>query len=209
MKKVKKEEVVTLVDGKFLKFYNIPNGKNPDGSNRYWSCASRNDIDNLVCVTGIPVVSTISVVPMFVDKDGDEAIILNKEERILTAGDVYSFVSGCVEPGQTIEEACYAELEQEIGAKRESVTDLQPITGITYKSEGLTDETAIIYEAHIKKLSKQHLEDTEKIKVVKVKLKNLKEFMQGKMFSTPAATYLTMSVRMYELRHEFENKNEP
>lgn len=199
-------DILKQTDNKFVNMYDIVYEQ--DGRVRHWQVASRNSIDKLVCVTGKPQADTVSVVPRFVDKDGDEAIILNREFRVPIGDYVYSFVSGLVEEGESPVESCLREMEEEIGAKAEDVSELHSLTGITFKSEGLTDETAIVFEAATKKIGKQNLQGGEDIKVEIVKIKDLEKFIAGKHLSTMAGIYLSMIAREYELRKQIQGEKD-
>ncbi len=191
-------KIVPVATTKFLNLYNAIYEDN--GKQKVWIFSSRNTLDNLTCLTKKIHADTVSVVPRYTDKDGDAAIILNKEFRMPINDYVYSFVSGLIDEGETPVQSCLRELTEEIGAKPEDVTELNQLTDISFKSEGLTDETAVVFEARINKLDKQNLQDSEDINVVIIKIKNLPKFMKGKTFSTMAAVYLPMLVREFNLQ---------
>lgn len=195
MKIVKVEPIATT---KFLNLYNAIYEDN--GKRNVWTFSSRNALNNLTRLTKKPHADTVSVVPRYIDKDGDESIILNKEFRMPINDYIYSFVSGLIDEGETPVQSCLRELTEEIGANPKDVTELTPLTDICFKSEGMTDETAVIFEARINKLGKQNLQDSENINVVIVKIKNLAKFIKGKTFSTMAAVYLPMLVREFNLQ---------
>lgn len=177
-----------------------------NGRTGHWYVPSRNAAEALECVKHKETADTVSVVPFIIDKDGDEAIILINESRVPTGGTVWAFCSGLVDPGETELQSALRELKEEIGAEKEDITEIHAITDRTYKSEGMTDESAVIYEAYVSKLGKQELQDNEDIKVRIVKIKDIPEFIKGKIFSTMAGELLPSIYKEYMLKKELETQ---
>lgn len=170
-----------------------------NGKIGHWFVASRNKAEALECLTKANKADTVSIVPFIIDKDGEQAIVLNKEFRLPINDYIYSFCSGIVDPGETALESAKRELAEEIGATEENIIAITQLTGVTYNSEGMTDESAVLFEASIKKLSAQNLQDDEDIKTEIVKIKNLEEFVKNKKLSTKAGIYLPLMAREYKL----------
>lgn len=198
-------DIIQQTNSKFLNLFDIVYELN--GKEKHWLVASRNSKEALACLSSQVHADTVSVVPKCIDKDGDEAVILNKEFRIPVNDYVYSFVSGCVDPSEDAVTSCVRELEEEIGAGPKDITQLSQLTDVTFKSEGMSDETAVIFEAIISGLGKQNLQGSEDIKVEIVKIKDLPKYIQGKKLSTMAGIYLPMMYREYMLTKQLEEKN--
>ena len=130
--------------------------------------------------------------PLLKQKNKD-FVVLIKEFRYAVNKHVWTFPSGLVEKGEKAEASAQRELGEEIGAFE--ILDLEPITDVCMKSEGMTDESAIVFKAHIGDLKTQNLQDDEDIKVVPVEISKIPAFMKkarknGEVFSLVAAAYL-------------------
>ena len=192
--------VTKLTDEKFLNYYKLE--YEHEGQKIFWTMASRNNPENLVCVTGKGRADTVCMVPKVV-VDGKEYLVLTKEFRQPIGDYVYSFPAGVVDEGERPEVSCLRELNEEIGAEEfESVT---PLTDVCYNSEGMTDESVIVYEVVVTKFGKANLQDHEDIKTFIVPLDELEDFIKGKRMSTRAAIYCPMIAREYKLKKEIES----
>ena len=70
----------------------------------------------------------------------------------------------------------------------------------------MTDESVIVYEVLVTKMSEQDLQDHEDITTFFVPIEGLNEFLKGKRISTKAGIYCPMLVREHKLRQELKNK---
>ncbi len=144
---------------------------------------------------------TVTVVPKYIDKDGDECIIFIKERRFPVAGDVYAFPAGLVELGEDGATSAARELAEEIGANK--IGELKPFkVGMSYNAEDMTEESVVMFETTIQEMKDQDLQDEEQIDIIIVKVKDLPEFVKGKTLSAKAAAYVEAYLKTLEYRHE-------
>lgn len=163
-----------------------------------WAFCSRNDKDKLVCNNPKNVVcNTVVIAPKYY-YNGEECLILCKEFRFPLNDYIYSFPAGLVESGEDLELSAIRELREEIGAE---VKDIRRLTNICYNSEGMSDENVVVFEAEVTELHEQNLEDNEEITYEIVPIKELKNFMVGKVFSAKVNLYCTMCYEMYEYKN--------
>ena len=196
-------------NSKFLNLYKITydNGVS-------WLIASRRSEKELMAVTSRVDVDTVTIIPVIKDKDGKEYVMLTKEFRYSLNANVWSFPSGLVEKGENPELAARRELEEETGAAE--VENMQKITPTCLKSEGMTDETAIIFKANVILVKEQNLQDSESIDVVYVPIEKIPNFTaelekNGECFSLLAAAYLPSIYNEHMLNErirELEEENE-
>ena len=192
-------EVKKLTDEKYLNLYSIK--YEHDGKVGTWTVASRNKPETLTCVTGKDKADTVCVVPK-IKVDGKEYIVLTKEFRQPIGDYVYSFPAGLVEEGEDPLTCCAREVQEEIGA--EEISEVHQLSNICYNSEGMTDESVIMYEIVITKLGKQNLQDHEDIKTLIIPMEELEDFIKDKRLSTRAGIYCPMAAREFALRKEYE-----
>lgn len=188
----KLNDVKKLTNNKWLNLYeaNYINNKKDIS----WAFASRRNIEQLKCKKVNDFVDSIAVIPRFV-KDNEEYLIMCKEFRLPINDYVYSFPAGLVEKDEDLETTAKREVMEEIGAK---ITNIQRLTDLCYNSEGMTDENVVIFLADVNKIYDQNLQDSEDIERVIVKVSDLKNFMQNKIFSAKASIFCTMYYKLYE-----------
>ena len=191
--------VKKLTNERFLNMYDLEYEHN--GETIHWTLASRNKPEELVSVTGKQRADTVCIIPKIV-KDGKECVIITKEFRQPINDYVFSFPAGLVESGEDLFECCARELKEEIGA--DEISEVNKLSNICYNSEGMTDESVVMFEVVISKLGKQNLQDHEDIKVFIVPIEELEKFTEGKNLSTKAGIYCPMIVREYELKKQLE-----
>ena len=166
-----------------------------------WAFCSRNSEDKLVCKNTDNVeCNTVVIAPKY-NKDGEECLILCKEFRYPLNDYIYSFPAGLVEAGEDVELSAIRELREEIGAE---VSTIRPLTGISYNSEGMSDENVIFYEAVISELHSTDLEESEDISYEIVPIKDIVEYMKGKMFSAKVSLYCAMSHEIYLIKQNMK-----
>ena len=192
--------VKKLTNERFLNMYMLEYEHN--GEKVFWTVASRNKLEELVSVTGKEKVDTVCIIPKIV-KDGKECVILTKEFRQPINDYVYSFPAGIVESGEDVFECCARELKEEIGA--DEISEVNKLTNICYNSEGMTDESVVMFEVVVTKLGAQNLQDHEDIKVFIVPVEDLEKFTKGKKLSTKAGIYCPMITREYALKKQIES----
>ena len=196
--------VKKLTNERFLNMYMLEYEHN--GEKIFWPVASRNKPEELVSVTGKEKVDTVCIIPKYV-KDGKECVILTKAFRQPINAYVYSFPAGLVESGEDVFECCARELKEEIGA--DEISEVNKLTNICYNSEGMTDESVVMFEVVVSKLGAQNLQDHEDIKVFIVPVEDLEKFTKGKKLSTKAGIYCPMITREYELKKQIESLKNP
>ena len=189
-----------LTNERFLNLYELEYEHN--GEKILWTLASRNKPEELVSVTGKEKVDTVCIIPKYV-QNGKDCVILTKEFRQPINDYIYSFPAGIVESGEDLFECCARELKEEIGA--DEISEVNKLTNVCYNSEGMTDESVVMFEVVISKLGKQDLQDHEDIKVFIVPVEELEKFTKGKKLSTKAGIYCPMITREYELKKQVES----
>ena len=192
-------KVTKLTNERFLNLYDLE--YEHDGKVIHWTMASRNEPSQMICQTGKDKADTVCIVPR-VKKDGKEFIVITKEYRQPIGDYVYSFPAGLVESGENPLECCARELEEEIGAIE--LEEVKQLSDICYNSEGMTDESVVMFEVVVTKMEKQNLQDHEDIKMQIVPIDELETFIQGKRLSTRAGIYLPMLAREYALKKQIE-----
>ena len=184
---MKVTKVEKLTDTKFLNLYDVTYSNGVK-----WTISSRRDVSDLMAVSGRMKADAVTIIPILKQKNKD-FVVLIKEFRYSINKHVWAFPSGLVEDGEDAKVSAQRELGEEIGAF--DILDIEPVTDVCLKSEGMTDETTIVFKAHIGELSIQNLQDNEKIKVVPVEVSKIPTFMKkviknGEVFSLVAAIYL-------------------
>lgn len=192
--------VKKLTNERFLNMYDLEYEHN--GEIIHWTIASRNSAEELVSVTGKEKADTVCIIPKYTNA-GKECVILTKEYRQPINDYVYSFPAGLVEKGENLFECCARELKEEIGA--DEISQVNKLTDICYNSEGMTDESVVMFEVVISKLGRQELQDHEDIKVFIVPIEELEKFIKDKKLSTKAGIYCPMIAREYELKKQIQS----
>ena len=195
--------ITQLTNERFLNLYTLE--YEHEGKTIKWTLASRNKPDALTCVTGKDKADSVCIIPKVVI-NGKEFLVLTKEFRQPINDYVFSFPAGLVEDGEDPLTCCARELQEEIGA--EEIAEVNKLTDICYNSEGMTDESVVIFEVVVTKLGKQNLQDHEDIRVFFVPMEELESFIKDKRLSTKAAIYCPMIAREFALKKELtEAKN--
>ena len=140
-------------------------------------------------------VDTVTIIPIIKNQDGTEFVLLTKEFRYSLNTYVWSFPSGLVEQGENPQIAAKRELAEEVGVTK--LESLKQISPVCLKSEGLTDESVVVYKAIFKVIGTQNLQDAEKIDVVYVPIAKIPQFIdrinkQHENISLVAAAYLSV-----------------
>lgn len=191
--------VTQLTNERFLNLYTLE--YEHEGKMIKWTLASRNKPDTLTCVTGKDKADTVCIIPK-IKVDGKEYLVMTREFRQPIGDYVYSFPAGLVEDGEDPLTCCARELQEEIGA--EEIAEINKLTDVCYNSEGMTDESVVIYEVVVTKLGQQNLQDHEDIKTLFIPMEEVEEFIQGKRLSTRAGIYCPMIAREFALKKELE-----
>ena len=184
--KIKKIEKQT--NNKFLNLYKLhyENGVS-------WDVASRYSEDKLLAKTKKVRADAVVIIP-YISENGKQKIILTKEFRYPINDYVWGFPAGLIDDGETEESAAVRELREEIGAE---VLSMSRLTDACFSSEGMTDESSVVFEAQISKIGAQQLQDSEDIKYYKIEIDKILEFTKNKKLSVKAAIYLPLIYRIY------------
>ena len=142
----------------------------------------------------------VRIIP-YLKKDGKIFVVLIKEYRYPINRAVYGVPAGLIDEGETAETAAIRELMEEVGA--DAIT-LNMAEKTSFTSAGLTDESIMCFEAEVKLNSKQHLDESEDIKVQTVELSKLPEMLDKYEF--PLQSRLLLRTFYYKQKvKELEN----
>lgn len=165
---MKLEKIIKQTNNKFLNMFTA-NYKNEDGKDyNYFFCSRReHNLQNADVCDAVKILPYIS---------STNEIIFIKNFRYAFNDFLYELPAGLVDANENLLEAAKRELSEETGAIVLKATE---ISGIGSTSAGLTDETIKLYFAEVELNGKQHLDEFENIKVVKVNANNVLEFMKN------------------------------
>ena len=168
------------LDKKFLKFYTAKYRTN--GKNRDYYFVSRNDTDNLALVSGKIKPTAIEAFTYLGNK-----VIMIEEFRSAIGKKFYSFTAGLIEDGEDVKEAIKREIYEEIGGKVKNIELLQNYPMAI--CAGLTDEANYFAIVELESLGKQHLEETEDIKVKEFEVEELEKLIKHNKLPLTASGY--------------------
>lgn len=181
MKKIK--SVKKLTNNRFLNLYQITY-ELKNGKEYNYFFASRRDLENVEVKKH--KTDAVRILP-YIKKDGKIYVVLIKEFRYAIGKYIYGTPAGLVDAGEASEIAARRELKEEIGA---DVVFIEKIQAAGYSSAGLSDETIECFNAEVKLLHKQSLEETEDINIQLVELDKLPEFLKTHEFGLQSALQL-------------------
>ncbi len=164
---MKLEKIVKQTNNKFLNMF-AANYKTENGKEyNYFFCSRReNKIGDL------SVCDAVKVLPYI--KETNEIIFI-KNFRYAVNDYIYELPAGLVDANEDLIEAAKRELNEETGA---TVYRIEEMSEIGTTSAGLTDETIKLYYAYVKLDNKQNLDEYENIKVVKININDINEFLK-------------------------------
>ena len=168
------------LDKKFLKFYTAKYRTN--GKNRDYYFVSRNDTENLTLVSGKIKPTAIEAFTYLGNK-----VIMIEEFRSAIGKKFYSFTAGLIEDGEDVKEAIKREIYEEIGGKVKNIELLQNYPMAI--CAGLTDEANYFAIVELESLGKQHLEETEDIKVKEFEVEELEKLIKHNKLPLTASGY--------------------
>ena len=135
---------------------------------------------------------------------GDAAIILaiNENNEVLMVQEprtpigkiILSLPAGMIEPGEKSEDGAIRELEEETGYRAKNIKLLR----YEYPSIGYSNERSLIFLARDLEKTHRNLDDTEDIKVVKIKLDELKKMLDTNEILDASTTIALLHYFMYE-----------
>lgn len=173
--KKEKVKITKLTNEKYLNLYTVEYVER----GVKWTVASRRNEKELEVLSKLPHADAVNILAYGKDEKGEEVVFLINEFRHPLNAWMYSVPAGLVENGKSEEETVKAEIFEEIGGKVLSVscTDKN-----VYTTAGLTDEKLSFYEAEVEISGKQHLESSERIKLVPTSLKKLEKMLDDEKY---------------------------
>ena len=179
-------EIKKQTDNKYLNMYELKL-ENKKGNLKRYFVASRRDEKDLACKTkDHNRADGVMIIPITNDKE----IILLKQFRPAINDYIYELPAGLIDPGETMEEAAKRELFEETGLKASSY---EVFLDASYTSVGMTDETTAIVKMDVYgEISTKNLEENEEIEVIKLKIKDAKEFAHSHNVSIKGGIILNL-----------------
>ena len=165
-----KVKVTKLTNERFLNLYLV---EYPELGVK-WTVASRRSEENLEVIANSPTADAINILPYGYDENGKVVVFLIKEFRYPTNCEIYSVPAGLVEKDKDEEETVRSEIFEEIGGK---VLSVRKIDSGAYTTPGLTDEKMSFFEAEVELSGTQHLEGTERIKLIPTPLSQVEKML--------------------------------
>lgn len=178
---MKLKKINKITDFKYLNLYKLEL-ENKKGAQKDYFVASRRDRDNLTCVAkDHEKVDGVMIIP--ITKEGEFIII--KQYRPAIDGFIYEFPAGLVDEGETVEEASKRELFEETGLK---CLSFEYLIKPSYTSVGMSDETVAIVKMLVEGIpTSDNSEDDEEIEILKIPMKDFKEFTKNNVVSIKVA----------------------
>ena len=105
----------------------------------------------------------------------DNEILIEEQDRFAVNQKIYELPAGLIEEGEDPKEAALRELEEETGYKANKIEELK----VAYTSPGYTSEKAYMYLATDLEEGKHNLDYDEFLKVIKVPLDKLEDFINN------------------------------
>ena len=172
------KKCISIKQNTDFKYLNLYTATYTDCGKKYdYYIASRRRIEDL-SVNGSEKVDAVRIIP-YIKRNNKIYVVLINEFRHAIGDYIYSVPAGLIDDGETYERAAERELREEIGAE---VISLDMTQKASYVSAGMTDEKLICYEAEVKLIHKQSLDENEDIKIKIVELDNLENFIEQNNF---------------------------
>lgn len=190
IKPIVKSENQTLLsvdlnlDKKFLKFYTAHYVTNNQPRDYFF--VSRNSMKDLAINHDLVKPTAIEAFTYYVDPETMEIkVVMIEEFRSALGRYVTSFCAGLIENGEDVNKAIEREVYEEVGGKVEKITLLQdyPLS----MCAGMCDEANYMAVVKLSSIGKQHLEETEDIKIKVYSLDELNSLIKNNQI------YLTAS----------------
>lgn len=173
------------LDKKFLKMYTATYETN--GKKRDYFFVSRNEEEDLA-VMNDEIKPTAIEAFTYIKDNGVYKIVMIDELRSAFNKRFSSFCAGLIEKGEDYKEAVKREVYEELGGTVKSVELLQNYPMAL--CAGMTDEANIYTIVELESLGKQHLEETEDIKVKIYDVKDLENKIQNNELLLTVSGYL-------------------
>lgn len=126
--------------------------------------------------------------------DENNEVLMVQEPRTPIGKIILSLPAGMIEPGEKSEDGAIRELEEETGYRAKNIKLLR----YEYPSIGYSNERSLIFLARDLEKTHRNLDDTEDIKVVKIKLDELKKMLDTNEILDASTTIALLHYFMYE-----------
>lgn len=130
--------------------------------------------------------------------DENDNVLMIQEPRTPIGKIILSLPAGMIEPGEKPEEGAIRELEEETGYKANKIRLLR----FSYPSIGYSNERTLIFLATDLIKTQKNLDATEDIKVIKMKLENLKIMLDKNKIIDASTTIALLHYFMYEKNNQ-------
>lgn len=170
----------------YLNMYKLTLRNKKDNIKEYF-IASRREKDELACVTkNHKKADGVMIVP--ITKEGE--VVLLKQYRPAIDGFLYELPAGMIDDGEDMIEGAKRELFEETGL---TCVDYEVLVKPSYTSVGLTDETTGVVKMIVEgNIDTSNIEEDEEIEVIKINIKDAKEFVKNNNVSIKGAIILSM-----------------
>lgn len=181
---MKLKDIKKLTDSKFLNLYKL-DLENKVGNHKEYFIASRRTEKDLSClIKDHNKADGVMIIPI---TEEDEFVLL-KQFRPAINDYIYEFPAGLIDEGEDVIEAATRELFEETGLL---ASECEYLIKPSYTSAGMSDESIAVVKMKVHgKVSTENLEEDEEIEVIKVPVKDGKEFIKGKNVSIKTALVL-------------------
>lgn len=175
------KKINKITDFKYLNLYELEL-ENRKGKQKDYYVASRREKDKLTCVTKEHnKADGVMIIPITKEKE----FVVIKQYRPAIDGFIYEFPAGLIDDGETVEEASKRELFEETGLK---CVSFEYLVKPSYTSVGMTDETVAIVKMLVEGIpTSDNAEEDEEIEILKVPMKDFKEFVKDNVVSIKLA----------------------
>lgn len=171
---------------KYLNFYTAK--YQTDGKPRDYYFVSRNDINDLAIKNEQVKPTAIEAFTYTYDDNGEIQVVMIEEFRSAVGKYVTSFCAGLIEKDEDVNKAIEREVYEELGAEVANIELLQnyPLP----MCAGMCDEANYMALVQVKNIGKQHLEETEDIKLRIYNLRDLIKKVENNEIYLTASGYL-------------------
>lgn len=185
------------LDKKFLKMYTVTYETN--GKEREYVFVSRHNEEDLA-VLNDEIKPTAIEAFTYIKEDGKWKVIMIEEFRSAINKYVTSFCAGLIEEGEDVNKAIEREVYEEVGGKVKNIQLLQnyPMS----MCAGMTDEANYFALVELESMGKQHLEETEDIKVLVYDVDELEKKINNNEIMLTASGYLGAKELIWKLKKE-------
>ena len=129
--------------------------------------------------------------------DENDDVLMVQEPRTPIGKIILSLPAGMIEEGEKAEDGAIRELEEETGYRAQNIKLMR----YEYPSIGYSNERSLIFLARDLIKTQRHLDDTEDINVVKVKLSQLKQMLDTNEILDASTTIALLHYFMYETKN--------